>query len=144
MTVSGLQLASIDQIAGENGTVIFKSVGDWTINSLKGVVKPLDEYVRAIAKTPIKWDVSGVQKIDSAGIALLVHYYDFLHSQGCSIEITGQKPEFQELYELLRPMVSGQQEEKRSFFSRWLSPLINLGESVTNFWHDIISFLYFV
>lgn len=144
MTVSGLQHASIDQIAGENGTVIFKSLGDWTINSLKGVVKPLDEYVRAIAKTPIKWDVSGVQKIDSAGIALLVHYYDFLHTQGCSIEITGQKPEFQELYELLRPMVSGQQEEKRSFFSRWLSPLINLGESVTNFWHDILSFFSFV
>lgn len=144
MTVSGLQHARIDQIAGENGTVIFKSLGDWTINSLKGVVKPLDEYVRAIAKTPIKWDVSGVQKIDSAGIALLVHYYDFLHTQGCSIEITGQKPEFQELYELLRPMVSGQQEEKRSFFSRWLSPLINLGESVTNFWHDILSFFSFV
>lgn len=144
MTVSGLQLASIDQIAGENGTVIFKSLGDWTINSLKGVVKPLDEYVSAIAKTPIQWDVSGVQKIDSAGIALLVHYYDFLRTQGCSIEITGQKPEFQELYELLRPMVSGQQEEKRSFFSRWLSPLINLGESVTNFWHDILSFFSFV
>ena len=144
MTVSGLKHARIDQIAGENGTVIFKSLGDWTINSLKGVVKPLDEYVRAIAKTPIKWDVSGVQKIDSAGIALLVHYYDFLQTQGCSIEITGQKPEFQELYELLRPMVSGQQEEKRSFFSRWLSPLINLGESVTNFWHDILSFFSFV
>jgi phospholipid/cholesterol/gamma-HCH transport system permease protein len=144
MTVSGLQHARIDQIAGENGTVIFKSLGDWTINSLKGVVKPLDEYVRAIAKTPIEWDVSGVQKIDSAGIALLVHYYDFLHTQGCSIEITGQKPEFQELYELLRPMVSGQQEEKRSFFSRWLSPLINLGQSVTNFWHDILSFFSFV
>ena len=144
MTVSGLQLARIDQIAGENGTVIFKSLGDWTINSLKGVVKPLDEYVRAIRKTPIQWDVSGVQKIDSAGIALLIHYYDFLHTQGCSIEITGQKPEFQELYELLRPMVSVQPEEKLSFFLRWLSPLINLGESVTNFWHDILSFFSFV
>jgi len=144
MTVSGLQHASIDQIAGEDGTVIFKSLGDWTVNSLKGAIKPLDEYVRVLRKTPIQWDVSGVQKIDSAGIALLIHYYDFLHTQGCSIEITGQKPEFQELYELLRPMVSGQPKEKLSFFSRWLSPLVNLGESVTNFWHDILSFLSFV
>ena len=82
-------------------------------------------------KTPIQWDVSGVGKIDSAGIGLLFHYYDFLSTRECRIDITGQTPEFQELYELLRPMATAQVVEKPSLFSRWLSPLANLGESVT-------------
>ena len=144
MIVSGLQLARIDQIAGEDGTVIFKSLGVWTVNSLQGALKSLAEYASAIRKTSIQWDVSGVEKIDSAGIALIFHYCDFLQTRHCSIEITGQKPEFQELYDLLRPMVSGQPEIKPSLFSRWLLPLRKLGESVTNFWHDILAFLSFV
>lgn len=144
MKVSGLQTARINKITGEGGTVIFKSLGDWTVNSLQGALKSLAEYASAIRKTSIQWDVSGVEKIDSAGVALIFHYCDFLQTRDCSIEITGQKPEFQELYDLLRPMVSGQREEKSSLFSRWLLPLRNLGESVTNFWHDILAFLSFV
>ena len=144
MKVSGLQTARINKITGEGGTVIFKSLGDWTVNSLQGALKSLAEYASAIRKTSIQWDVSGVEKIDSAGVALIFHYCDFLQTRDCSIEITGQKPEFQELYDLLRPMVSGQPEEKSSLFSRWLLPLRNLGESVTNFWHDILAFLSFV
>ena len=144
MKVSGLQTARINKITGEGGTVIFKSLGDWTVNSLQGALKSLAEYASTIRKASIQWDVSGVEKIDSAGVALIFHYCDFLQTRDCSIEITGQKPEFQELYDLLRPMVSGQREEKSSLFSRWLLPLRNLGESVTNFWHDILAFLSFV
>ena len=144
MKVSPIQPARIEQIAEEGGTVIFKSLGDWTVNNLQDAVQSLDEFASTARKTPIQWDVSGVGKIDSAGIGLLFHYYDFLSTRECRIDITGQTPEFQELYELLRPMATAQVVEKPSLFSRWLSPLANLGESVSNSWRDLLVFLSFV
>jgi phospholipid/cholesterol/gamma-HCH transport system permease protein len=144
MTVSGIKPARVDRITGEDGTIVFYSHGDWTVNSLQEAVKSLAVYASAIQKTPIQWDVSGVGRIDSAGIVLIFEYCDLLQARDCVIEITGQKPEFQEMYELLRPLVSGQAEEKTPSFSRWLLPLRNLGESVTNFWHDILAFLSFI
>ena len=108
MTVSPIQPARIVQITEEDGTVVFKSLGDWTVNNLQEAVQYLDEFASKARKTPIQWEVSSVDKIESAGLGLLFHYSDFLSTRECRIDITGQTPEFQDLYELLRPMATAQ------------------------------------
>ena len=144
MTYSGLQQAQVQQIAAKSGTVIFKSLGDWTVDTLQDAVKSLEEHSRTLRKTSIQWDVSSVERVDSAGMMLFIYYYDLLNSRQCSIDLTGAKHEYEELYQLLRPLVSGRSASNPTILTRLCAPISKLGKSTTNFWRDVKEFLSFV
>ena len=144
MTSLELQQAQIQKIEVKTGTVLFKCLGDWTAETLRDVVKSLEIYSSSLRDTSIQWDVSEVGKVDSAGMMLYIHYHDLLKSQQCSIELIGARPEYEEFYQLLRPLVSGQAVSKPGILSRFQTPFSNLGKATTNFWRDIKEFLSFV
>ncbi len=139
-----LQQAQIQKIDMTSGTVLFECLGDWTAGTLQDVTKFLQECSRALRNVSIQWNVAGVGKVDSAGMMLYIHYHDLLRSQQCTIELIDASPEYEELYQLLRPLVSAQAVSKAGIFSRLHNPFSNLGKATTNFWSDIKAFFSFV
>ena len=138
------QQAQIQKIQVKTGSVIFKCQGDWTAEALQDVVKSLEIYSTPLRAVSIQWDVSGVGKVDSAGMMLYIHYYDLLKSQQCNIELTGARAEYEELYQLLRSHVSEQAVPKSGLLFRLQIPFRDLGKSASNFWQDIKDFLAFL
>lgn len=144
MTYLKLQPAQIKKIQVNTGEILFKCQGDWTATALEDVLKSLEAELDSLYNLSIQWDVAGVEKIDSAGIMLYIHYHDLLKSQHCSIELTGARPEYENLYRLLRSHVTQQAVAKPRLLSRLLRPFTNIGQSASNFWQDIKDFLAFI
>lgn len=144
MTYLKQQQALIQKIQVKTGSILFKCQGDWTAECLQDVVKSLQIYSSSLLDVSIQWDVSGVGKVDSAGMMLYIHYHDLLKLQRCSIELTGARPEFEKLDQLLRAHVSQQAVPKPGLFSRLQLPFNDIGKSVINFWQDIMDFLAFL
>ncbi|HEY5715990.1 MAG TPA: MlaE family lipid ABC transporter permease subunit [Psychromonas sp.] len=144
MTYLKLQQAQIQKIQIETGSVLFRCQGDWTAKALQDVVKPLELYAGSLRGVSIQWDVSGVEKIDSAGMMLYIHYHDLLKLQRCTVELTGAGVEYEDLYKLLRSHVSEYALSKPRLLPRLLLPFTHLGKSAANFWWDIKEFLAFI
>ncbi len=138
------QPAQIQKIQVNTGSVLFKCQGDWTAKTLLDVVKSLQTDAASLENLSIQWDVSGVGKVDSAGMMLYIHYHDLLKLQDCTVELTGAKPEYNDLYQLLRPHVSAPAASTTGLLSRLLLPFTHLGRSAVNFWQDIKDFLTFI
>ncbi len=138
------QQAQIKMAQAESGSVLFSCQGDWTAAGLEEVVKSLQEYADSLRDVSIEWDLSGIGKVDSAGMMLYIHYYDQFRLQNCTVTLTGERSEFTDLYQLLRPHVTQQTGAAPGLLSRLYLPLNNLGESVANFWRDIKDFLTFI
>ena len=56
---------------------MLKGFGDWTIDALQDASEMLEQFSRASRNVSIKWDVSHVERVDSAGIMLFIHCYYF-------------------------------------------------------------------
>lgn len=138
-----LQPARVEY-AREQDSITLRSTGDWTVNTLDDVMQTLGKYTGDLQNMPIRWDVSAVRKIDSAGIVLHIQCIDALASQQCPVELTGQATAFRELYELMRPMVTPHSPDKPSYRERLISPLASLGKSAVNTWRDMLEFLTFI
>jgi phospholipid/cholesterol/gamma-HCH transport system permease protein len=139
-----LQQAQIQKIDVKPGTVLFKCLGDWTAGTLQDVTRSLQEYSKALRNVAIQWNVAGVGKVDSAGMMLYIHYHDLLRTQQCTVELIDAKPEYEELYQLLRPLVSETAASKAGMLSRLQNPISKLGKVTTNFFRDIKAFLSYV
>jgi phospholipid/cholesterol/gamma-HCH transport system permease protein len=139
-----LQQAQIQKIDVKPGTVLFKCLGDWTAGTLQDVTRSLQEYSKALRNVAIQWNVAGVGKVDSAGMMLYIHYHDLLRTQQCTVELIDAKPEYEELHQLLRPLVSETAASKAGMLSRLQNPISKLGKVTTNFFRDIKAFLSYV
>jgi phospholipid/cholesterol/gamma-HCH transport system permease protein len=144
MKNSDPQAARLEQSTTEDGGVIFRCLGDWTVNTLETVVTPLDAASLTLRDAAIKCDVSAIGKIDSAGITLLMQLQDRLAANGCTVELHGQRTDFMELYDLLRPLVTTPPQSERTYLSPLLAPLSSLGEAVMHLWCDILGFIAFI
>jgi phospholipid/cholesterol/gamma-HCH transport system permease protein len=139
-----LQQAQIQKVDVKTGTLIFECQGDWTVDTLQSAVQSLEGYSRTVRNSSIQWDVSAVGLVDSAGMMCFIYFQDLLKSQQCSIELSGASEEFEELYELLRPLVSEHTVSKPGVLSRIQAPFRHLGKATAAFWRDIAEFLSFV
>jgi len=144
MTDTKGQPAQLQQGTGEGGTVVFKSLGDWTAEHLHAAVDALEMTSRTLRDTSIYWDVSAVGQLDSAGMMLFIHYHNLLRSQNCTIELRGARDEFEDLYQLLDPLVHEQAVGKASILARLVLPFTRLGQATSRFWQDVRAFLSFV
>ena len=144
MVQPGLQHAQLQISLGKNGTVIFKSLGDWTADTLPEAVKSLEKYSKTCQNISIQWDVSSIGQMDSAGMMLFIYYYDLIQAQQCSIELTGARPEFEKLHGLLRQFVMESSLSKPTILFRLAAPFSRLGRISAGFWHDIVEFLSFI
>lgn len=144
ITYLKLQQAQVQKIQVNTGSVLFRCQGDWTAKALQDAVKSLQTEADSLHNVSIQWDVSGVGKVDSAGMMLYIHYHDLLKLQHCTVELTGARSEYEDLYQLVRSHVSQQAVSKPALLSRLLNPFSNIGKSAENFWQDINDFLAFI
>jgi phospholipid/cholesterol/gamma-HCH transport system permease protein len=113
----------------------------------------LEQLVRKISKinntgktgkTSIHWDVSAVERIDSAGMMLFIRYYDLLVLHHCAIEIVGAGANHDKMYRLLRQYVVVSPVAGPAFSSRLQRFLGELGKGFVSFFVDIGAFLSFL
>ncbi len=144
MTNPELQQAQIEQVSGEEGEVIFRCLGDWTVENLDSTVEKLEVYSKTFTGRTLLWDVSEIEQIDPAGIMLFIYYHDLFKAQQCSVELVGASPGYEELYRLIRPLAAGHTVTKPGVSSRLLQPLKRLGKNSTGFCRDVLEFLSFI
>jgi len=124
--------------------VTIRSCGDWIIESLGGVERKLKHFAGKTDKTLIQWDVSEVERIDSAGMMLFISFYDLLTRNNCTIEIIGASASHDKLYQLLRQYVQEPPVAGDALASRLLQFLRALGKGSVTFFHDMAAFLSFL
>ena len=82
----------------QDGTIDLKSTGDWTNDSLQQASKKLSQLSKKSHNQVIIWDVSKLNRVDSAGILLFIQNYDLFKSNHCKLTIIGAKPEHERMY----------------------------------------------
>jgi phospholipid/cholesterol/gamma-HCH transport system permease protein len=138
------QKARLQQLENADGVTIFKSSGDWLINTLQDVTRTLEQYSRKNDNVSIQWDVSDVGRIDSAGMMLFIQHYDLLTSNNCIIKIIGAKNDHERMYRLLRKHAVANSGEEAALFSPILTTLNNIGKDSVAFIQNLTAFLAFV
>jgi phospholipid/cholesterol/gamma-HCH transport system permease protein len=123
--------------------VTITSRGDWVIEGLREVDKKLEQFVRKTHKMPVQWDVSAVERVDSAGMMLFIRYYDLLVLNNCTLEIVGASAGYDKMYRLLRQYVTVPA-SGAALSSRLLRFLDDLGKGFVSFLGDLIAFLSFL
>ncbi len=128
----------------EEGRLLVVSSGSWRASTLDRIFPSLERRFLKARKESLRWDLSGISSIDSAGAILLKHYLDLLQKQGCKVEVVGASEEQQKLYQMILDYIPGapsKQERRASFLLR---PVARLGESAVAFVDDLRSFLAFI
>lgn len=98
--MQNLSPATVTIIKDAAGTRIVCS-GRWTLNQLKNAAYQLESFHPV---SSVIWDVSGVDEVDSAGVALWHLYYETFKNRGIVSTIIGAKKEHSQLYNLLYPI----------------------------------------
>ena len=127
-----------------NGEILLKSSGDWTLETLKDTANTLDEISRTNRNVHIRWEVADVGRVDSAGMMLFIRSYNMLKANNCAIEIIGAKSEHEKMYRLLCRYAPGASEDMPRFFSCFLKPFHGIGKSSVSFVLDFMEFLSFI
>ena len=138
------QNAEIQWRKQNNGEILVKSSGDWTLDTLKDTANTLDEISRTNRNVHIRWEVADVGRVDSAGMMLFIRTYNMLKANNCAIEIIGAKSEHEKMYRLLCRYAPGVSESRPRFFSRFLKPFQSIGKSSVFFVLDFMEFLSFI
>ncbi|HID45741.1 MAG TPA: MlaE family lipid ABC transporter permease subunit [Chromatiaceae bacterium] len=135
--------AEITFLQDEEGELLLVSSGVWHVATLKQVIPLLERQTRKLSVRSLRWDVSGISSIDSAGMVLIEYYLNLFGKQGIAVEVVGASPEQQKLYQMVASYISAAPKvpEKQS---RFLQPIRHLGESVMVFVRDFNAFLSFV
>jgi len=128
----------------EEGRLLLASSGEWRVALLSRVIPVLDRRLRNLSGQSLRWDVSGISSIDSAGMVLIEYHLNRLAERGNTVEVTGASAEQQKLYEMVASYTAAMSEAPRKRQSRFLRPFARLGESVATFLRDIGAFLSFV
>ncbi|WP_456416477.1 MlaE family lipid ABC transporter permease subunit [Thiolapillus sp.] len=136
--------ADVRFLQDREGGLLVVSSGSWRVAALNQVAPVLERRCRALRNQFLRWDLSRVSSIDSAGIILLKHYLDQLQAQGCKVEIVGASPAQQRLYQMVASYAMASPEIREEHQSRFLQPFARLGESTVAFLRDINAFLSFV
>ncbi len=118
--------------------------GVWVNTGLEETVRVLEQLAERIRNESVKWDVSGIRRIDSAGMIVVLHYTDLLRGRGCSVEFAGAGAEFENMEGLVRKYASARVAEKPSFLSQVLGPLEGLGRLAAAAAQDALEFLAFL
>jgi len=129
---------------GQGGEILLESLGDWTAETMKDVPRELERLASRLRDAAIVWDVSGVGSLDSAGMMVFIHYLDRFAAAGCRAELAGADSEFEELYQLLRPLVVEERGTRPGLLARLSTPFHALGVATVGSWRELRGFLDFV
>ncbi|WP_456380110.1 MlaE family lipid ABC transporter permease subunit [Thiolapillus sp.] len=136
--------ADVRFLQDEEGGLLIVSSGSWRVAALNKVAPLLENQSRKLRNQSLRWDVSRISSIDSAGIVFFRHYLEQLQAQGCKVEVVGASPEQQKLYRMVASYISASPEAQEKLQPGFLHPLNRLGELAMAFLRDINAFLSFV
>ena len=111
-----------------------KSHGDWILQNIAAIESSLKKLPKA---KKISWDVSGVDRFDSAGIVLFIKYSKSLSSMS-ELNMIGYTSEQKSLYDFLT------HSKQSKYTKRKDSYLEKLGKSTTEVFLDINNFISFL
>ncbi len=138
------QPAKLQWQAVKDKIIKLASTGEWTHSSVQKVTTTFTQVLKTSRNKTIQWDVSGIKKIDSAGMMMIIHYYDLFQSINCTIHLLDANNEFSRLFELLRKYSIKTTKTDSAFSSRLLSPLELIGKNTVSFFLGLIEFLTFI
>ena len=118
--------------------------GMWVNTGLEETTRILERLTAQARQESVIWDVSGIALVDSAGMIVVLHYSDIFRSRGCSVEVIGAGPEFENMQGLVRKYAAGHVVEKTPLSSRMLHPLEGLGRLAASAALDAMEFLSFL
>lgn len=132
------------QVKSIDGVIMLNSSGNWTNTMLKDAGKVLEPFAKVNHNVSIHWDVSNVDRVDSAGIMLFINTYELLKLHHCEIKVIGAKAEHKRMYQLLRKYTAGEIPSQPTISSYFLTILNEIGKASVAFVQDMLAFLAFV
>ncbi len=108
--------------------------GEWTYKTVPHIEKELQKI--PLNKT-ICWDVSAVDKFDTAGVLLFIKYYEYFSSK-TTVIVRGYTSKQKKMYELLKKSI------KTKIPAREENFIEKLTQKIFSFYHDFIAFLEFL
>ena len=112
----------------------FISTGDWVLQNIPDIEKELQKVSYG---KKILWDLSGIEKFDSAGILLFIEYFEKF-KQKSVIELSGYSHDQKEMYLLLYKSQKDVPLPKEDNF------LIKIGKDTVEIFTDIKDFISFL
>ena len=128
-----------------DGGTVFKSKGNWTVNSIRTVVHQLELITQTYQNTDVLWDLSAVDEIDSAGMILFIKFHDLLQSNNCTVTLCGVTEKHNRLNNLLRQhIVLLPARASKTLKQTVLSPFYSLGKWISSLISEMVLFLSFL
>ncbi len=140
MKISKAQL----EIINTDTKLLLKSQGDWIISTVAPIEKELKKLIKIIKlKKEIIWDFSKAGSFDSAGMMLVIDFYDRFNRCGCKVKLEGFNKDQQNIYTLLRENISEKisPSKKQKIFSSFFE---RVGEKSLQIYFDFIAFFTFL
>ena len=145
MQLVRLQKPGIRRLESTDGIIIFESTGDWTVDAIEDAAGILERLSREGQGVSIRWNVSGIRRIDSAGMMLFVRCLDLLKSNACSVEIVGAGLEHDRMYRLVRSYMPECEGRREAVFSERLVNLLDgVGKNTVEFFRNLVDFITFI
>lgn len=124
--------------------IVFKSKGDWTVNSIHSVIRQLENITPTYQNSEVLWELSAVDEIDSAGMMLFIKVHDQLQANNCTVTLTGVTEKHERLNNLCRQhLVIPSASVPKALKNYFLTPFYYLGKWVMSLMTEMILFLSF-
>ncbi len=118
--------------------------GNW-LSTLPGtVLAALDRFARSVRGGLVTIDVSGIDRIDTAGMVLIVRFADQLADKGCRVELTGQQEEFAKMHALVMRYMPRPAPVQGRRLPTVASPFYSLGRATLDSLEGGVEFLDFI
>ncbi len=126
------------------GAVRLEASGSWTVDRLDTVAETLQRICPALSGRQVTWDLSGVSRMDSAGMILHLRCRRRLEAAGTRQQVTGMTPALERLERLLEASRPSPPPPPPGPGRRLLAPLEALGRSTLRARDDLAAFLAFL
>lgn len=127
----------------DSASVILKCTGVWVNTATGNIVRLLEKCCRRVHGVSVTWDVSGIVRIDAAGMVIVIHYTDILENKGCSVKMTGACTEFDNMHQLVMKYAVPVPMVNPALSPRILQPLEFLGRAAAGAAGEMMQFLSF-
>jgi len=127
-----------------DGSLRLYSIGNWTADSIQAVANKLETLSLNYKSHTVQWDLSAINEIDSAGMMLVIKFYNELQKNNYIVTLTGLSEKHQRLISLLRThIITPPEALNKSLSQRFLLPFQLVGKWTIEFTAEVILFFSF-
>jgi len=137
-------IKSVVSIDKKDGIFFLQCEGDWNLKTIAAAASVLKKGVQTIdEKSKVTWDVSAIEKFDSAGIILILQYMTLLKEKLCDVNIIGASSEFEKMLLMFETDVEKTDTviPEQHYIYKVLE---GIGQKTVLWLHDIVQFIAFL